>query len=181
MKLDPISNRRLLLQIAAIQAWRRPGCSNLNLKNWYQVLFSKNRQVTIRLIRKWKCFACGAGLAEGSTGDHLIALAEGGSDSIENFSPLCQPCNSSKGKIDLLVWWHTRGRKLNELSPDVLCAYARLRFAFLHDSVRSDGLDSRASDEAVFLISETMENLSYVQQSILLDIGGTKADYKERE
>lgn len=171
--LNPISNRRLLLQLAAIQAWRRPGGTTFQSKNWYQPLFGENRRVIIRLIRTWTCFACGSKLPADSTGDHLVAKAEGGSDALDNFAPLCQPCNSSKGKKDLLVWWFSSGRKLQSLSVDVICAYARVRFKFLHDAKR---LDEPANPLAVALVNEAILNLPYEKQTILSNIGGEKAD-----
>ena len=88
-----------------------------------------NRKNILRLARTQHCLACRERLPEGSTGDHIIALASGGPAGAENYLPLCGRCNASKGKRDLLDWWHAKGRSATELPPDVLCAYARLAFA----------------------------------------------------
>jgi HNH endonuclease len=71
---------------------------------------------------------CGNQLAPTSTGDHIIPLVEGGAPGIENYAPLCQPCNSSKHKRDLLEWWQAKGHSFLQLPLDVLTAYARLHF-----------------------------------------------------
>ena len=170
-----LSHRRVLLQLAAISVWRMPGGSGFVSKNWYQVLFSDNRRVIIRLIRSWTCCCCGERLPENSTGDHILARANGGTDSLSNFLPLCPPCNSSKGSKDLLVWWRSAGRKLNSLSVDVICAYARIRFKFLHDAKL---LDEPADPLAVALVDEAIQCLPQAKQTLILNIGGPKADLK---
>ena len=43
---------------------------------------------------KWRCAACGR--QEPLTKDHIVAVAQGGSDDIRNIQPLCRSCNSSK-------------------------------------------------------------------------------------
>lgn len=40
------------------------------------------------------CLACGS---ENITVDHVVPLASGGTNTIDNLQPLCGPCNSSKG------------------------------------------------------------------------------------
>ena len=42
-----------------------------------------------------RCLRCGEGGR--LSPDHVIALANGGENTIENIQPLCKPCNSSKG------------------------------------------------------------------------------------
>ena len=87
-----------------------------------------NRRVVIRLIQRDTCLCCGRAMAENSTGDHLVALANGGGAGADNYVALCGRCNSSKGTRDFLAWWLQRGRRVSELPGDVLTAYARLTF-----------------------------------------------------
>ena len=169
----PTTWRRLLLQLAMISVWRRPGGSAFVPRNPYQVLYGENRRVTIRLIRSWTCFACGEKLPADSTGDHIVARAAGGSDALENFLPLCQPCNSSKGKKDLLVWWHWKGWTLKRMPADVICAYARVLWTHLHDAGCGD---KPAPAEAAELVEAAIRELPYAKQTILARIGGEKAD-----
>ena len=90
---------------------------------------NSNRKGVMRLIRRPDCLSCENKLSDGSTGDHIIAVAAGGPAGVENYIPLCGRCNSSKGTRDLLAWWRLRGRPVSLLPPDALCAYARLSFA----------------------------------------------------
>jgi hypothetical protein len=41
--------------------------------------------------------------------DHLVPRARGGQDESDNIVWACSPCNSSKGKSDLLVWTSRKG------------------------------------------------------------------------
>jgi len=89
-----------------------------------------SRKAAIRLIRASTCLNCAEPLSPESTGDHLLALANGGPAGLENYVPLCGRCNSSKGTRDFLDWWiERRGRSARELPPDVLATYCRLQFA----------------------------------------------------
>jgi len=51
----------------------------------------------------YKCAKCGEQVS--LTGDHGIPLSKGGSNSIDNIQPLCQPCNS--GKKDRIADYRT--------------------------------------------------------------------------
>lgn len=175
--MDKRSYRRLLLQLGMISVWRQTGGSNFVSKNPYQILYGENRRVIIRMIRRFTCISCSVQLPEDSTGDHIIPSALGGSDKLENFLPLCQPCNSSKGKRDLLVWWRWKKCSLKRMPTDVICAYARVMWTHLHDAGR---VDEPAPDEAVSLVDEAIRALPYAKRAILSSIGGLKADLHSR-
>lgn len=53
----------------------------------------------------YRCVGCGS--QHELTPDHIVPLAEGGSNEIDNLQTLCGPCNSSKGKK--LVWSGRKG------------------------------------------------------------------------
>lgn len=44
-------------------------------------------------------------------GDHVVPLALGGADSIDNIVPACQRCNTSKGTLTLDEWAVSRERR----------------------------------------------------------------------
>ena len=44
-----------------------------------------------------RCLRCGTKPAEGLTVDHIVPLALGGSNTIDNIQPLCSTCNGIKG------------------------------------------------------------------------------------
>ncbi|MFD4257582.1 HNH endonuclease [Streptomyces sp. NPDC058534] len=50
-----------------------------------------------------KCAYCDR--RDGTTVDHLIPFADGGSDDLDNFVPACSPCNNKKRKRDPVVWY----------------------------------------------------------------------------
>lgn len=52
------------------------------------------------------CVYC---LEPASTRDHVVPIAKGGSNSIENIVPSCPTCNSSKNDTGVLVWMARRG------------------------------------------------------------------------
>lgn len=68
--------------------------------------FTVNEWVDLRESYGNRCLCCGQregdiSIKNGSsikiTPDHVIPLARGGSNSIDNIQPLCVPCNASKG------------------------------------------------------------------------------------
>jgi len=62
----------------------------------------------IKIIAGSTCSYCGA---PGPLAlDHLVPRSAGGQDSGDNLILACKPCNSSKGRRDLLEWMHTKGK-----------------------------------------------------------------------
>jgi 5-methylcytosine-specific restriction endonuclease McrA len=49
--------------------------------------------------------------------DHLVPLAAGGLDRVENLVPACDTCNGSKGNRTLIVWLATGPDCLRNLTP----------------------------------------------------------------
>lgn len=89
------------------------------------------RGSVLRMVRSSLCVGCRVPVSARSAGDHLIPLHDGGSDSAENYVPMCRSCNSSKGKRDLLEWWESKDRDPLALGLDTLTIYARLKFRWL--------------------------------------------------
>jgi len=56
----------------------------------------------------YTCAYCGS--TENLTIDHIVALADGGSHSLDNLTVACMSCNCSKGAKPLIEWlsWKTR-------------------------------------------------------------------------
>jgi HNH endonuclease len=58
----------------------------------------KRRKLPYRAVwdrDDWTCQACST--HRDLTVDHVVAVANGGTDDMDNLQTLCQPCNSSKG------------------------------------------------------------------------------------
>jgi hypothetical protein len=62
----------------------------------------------IKLTSGVKCSYCGS--SESITLDHVFPRFVGGVDSCDNLTYACRPCNSSKGKKDLLEWMNDKGQ-----------------------------------------------------------------------
>jgi hypothetical protein len=77
---------------------------------------------------------CGATIAKNSTGHHLIPTYKGGPNSVENYSSLCRPCNSSKGTKDMVEWWISKGKTIDQLDLDVVVAYARFVYRMMGEA-----------------------------------------------
>jgi len=100
-------------------------------------LRSASRNTVIRLASLGRCINCETSVPSNSTGNHLVPISKGGSQSIENFAPLCKSCNSSKGPRDLLEWWVSYQRKtIARLNLDALCVYLRLTYQILEKENR---------------------------------------------
>lgn len=136
-----------LAEMHAIQGWMRLpldkngrpyGPGYFRKRNWHDYLKWRNRKVAYRL-QAWRwCVACGEPIPEASTGDHLIPISQGGPDDATNYAPLCPRCNVSKGRRDFWDWWLRKGLRVDQVDrtvmADLLCAYARLRYAQLSEA-----------------------------------------------
>lgn len=95
-------------------------------------LGSRSRHAVRRVSLLGKRIVCGTVVPTNSTGDHPFSISEGGTQSIENFAPLCKSCSFSKGDKDLLEWWtEGRQRTISMLNLDALCVYLRLTYQML--------------------------------------------------
>jgi hypothetical protein len=135
-----LDNERALVALYLLQDFRRvTEASQPPAPGWFHRhgvvvgITGENRKLTARLVRRTDCLACLSPLPQDSTGDHLVALANGGAPGLANYIPLCGRCNSSKRTRDFLEWWELRGRSVAELPVDVLAAYCRLTFQHLRD------------------------------------------------
>ena len=58
-----------------------------------------------RRARKWvrgqPCAHCGT--YDDITADHIISLEQGGSSTMDNYQPLCRPCNTWKRNLEARV------------------------------------------------------------------------------
>jgi hypothetical protein len=131
-----------LVQLQAVQSFLRLplapdgkvyGPGFFHTRDWVKSLESENRRVTLRVGSRRSCAVCGGGLSGSSTGDHLIPLAKGGPVGAQNFLPLCRSCNASKGPRDFLEWLSGRSFDIRLLDLDAVCAYARLKYAWLKE------------------------------------------------
>lgn len=78
---NPDSNRKYKKVRRALES-----VNHFTEAEWLQLLERYNHQ----------CLSCGS--MERLSADHVVPLALGGSNSIDNIQPLCIPCNSKKGK-----------------------------------------------------------------------------------
>jgi hypothetical protein len=140
---QPVTLAESLISLFVLQQWfhvplakdgRAYGANwFLNQKDGFlNGINQESRRVILRLIAAARCIACGETVnIETSAGDHLIAIARGGRNSLTNYLPMCRSDNASKGKKDLIEWWLWKGRPMATLSKDVLCIYARLHWQLL--------------------------------------------------
>ncbi len=106
----------------------RPGFFR-NVAPFNSAVRSNDRKNPQILTNLHACYACSKPVNPLAMGDHLIPKKIGGSDSVDNFGPMCPRCNSSKGTRDALEW--LAGKKsfnLNTMNLEILVAYTRQMF-----------------------------------------------------
>lgn len=74
------------LHFISYESRRSKANSKISNKKTREKVFEKNG---------WKCCLCGS--TEKLSIDHIVSVASGGSNEIENLQTLCVPCNSKKG------------------------------------------------------------------------------------
>lgn len=171
----------LLVQLHAFQSFRRLphkdgapyGPGFFYGRDWAgRLTTDENRRVSFRLWDIRVCLMCEGELSRSSTGDHCVALVAGGPNGAQNYIPLCRSCNASKGRKDFLEWWTFRGRLLEQLPNDAICAYARLTWRYL-DGRR----DSAAPDWIYEAVSEAASSLPTSRHALALQ--GLRAPMEE--
>lgn len=132
------SNRHCWYGLYALQQWEclgltregRPYGPGFFPKAIPAILAGLNhlsRTTVLKHLATPVCLACALPIDLSKTrGDHLIPLARGGTESLENTLLLCRRCNSSKGTKDVLEWWLFLAREPFTLPRRVLVLYARL-------------------------------------------------------
>ncbi len=164
--MSSLSNKQTLVGICTWQFWYGPIASSgkaygLNmLKRGFEyadkTLHSDSRKTVIRM-QQLPCYNCGASRPSNTEGDHLIPTALGGPDSIENFSPLCAKCNSSKGKKDLIDWWVNHQNKSGATLPlDVVVVYVRFMFQILEKQGKLNESAPGYYEKALVQVRDTM-------------------------
>jgi hypothetical protein len=108
-------------------------------ERWQVCIARPSRDLTLRLARRMECIACGEPIAPNGTGDHIVARSLWAApEGAENYLPLCQPHNSSKGRKNLLAWWHGKGLPPAGLVPDPLLQFARVTYAYVARNTLAD-------------------------------------------
>ncbi len=156
-----ISNWDGLLQLAAQVMHQEPGGPRspnflADANRFEKTCKSESRRTIQRLIRSGVCCACGIPVDELASGDHVVPTTAGGHSGIENFLPMCVPCNASKGKRDLLVWTASKDRTLRQLGPDAIIIYIRN----VRPIIEANGeLDLPAETYLITLLAEFADTL----------------------
>jgi len=102
---------------ASVRAWKEAHKDVVNLHNRNRRARKEESSGThtasdirqILSLQKSKCAACKTKLSSGYHVDHVIALANGGSNDKYNLQILCQPCNNSKHAKDPIDFMQSRG------------------------------------------------------------------------
>lgn len=66
----------------------------------------------LMILQKYKCANCGASIRKEYHADHIMPLARGGSNWIENIQLLCPHCNLCKHDKDPIAWAQENGQLL---------------------------------------------------------------------
>lgn len=134
-----MSNFEALFIVFAVQHFRHagkpkdgdfygPGYFRNPSRNFITGLTTESRRAALRLARRLTCIACDAPVSEDGVGDHVIPTSWGGPNRLDNYLPMCQPCNSAKGARHFLDWRRPTGKTAADLDPDALCVIARITF-----------------------------------------------------
>lgn len=69
------------------------------------------KQISELLIKqRGRCACCRVRLGAKFHRDHIVSLAQGGTNEIHNIQLLCRPCNLAKGAKDPIMWAQQQGR-----------------------------------------------------------------------
>lgn len=133
----PLTHGQGLLALYMLQNWEcfaprkvgdpyAPGYFPRHVASALHGIANRTRKTALGQVGAAVCLGCGTSVDLTRTeGDHLIAKAYGGRETLQNTVVLCRPCNSSKGTKDLLEWWLFKGKPVADLPRSVLCVYTR--------------------------------------------------------
>ena len=88
---DPIRTATDAVNLAAMSL----GVDQVALSRTVRRGFTVNQSRQVWDRDGWSCVTCGSHVA--LTVDHIVPVARGGSDDLDNLQTMCQPCNSRKG------------------------------------------------------------------------------------
>jgi 5-methylcytosine-specific restriction endonuclease McrA len=113
--IDAQSSHPMALESAQIGQWRRAELQARNMTSWGSyvepdypcIIRTTLRRSGLKLSVRWsilsrdnrRCVVCGSSAEQGATleVDHIISVADGGTDQPENLRTLCFDCNRGKG------------------------------------------------------------------------------------
>ncbi len=166
------------------QKWKTPEEKEI----WYTKFSAARRRKRIYLFhkQKGKCDLCGAkmwldnGKNKGysnhkATLEHIIAQADGGTDSYRNLSVTCKLCNSTRGTIDYYKFKRFRRNKKKWER------YLRFKeFRALRDRQKRSRIIIANADENIFILALAMHNSCVIKSWVdFLIIKSEEAKIKE--
>lgn len=147
---DTLTKAHGLVALYALQQWEafaprylsdplRPSYFYTHVEEFLNGLTNGTRKTAMAHLASQTCIACDAPVdLRRTVGDHIIPLAAGGPESVQNSLLLCRPCNSSKGTKDLLEWWLFKDYPVPAFDRTVLCLYCRIQWQQYGETILSE-------------------------------------------
>jgi len=85
------------------ETYREKKIAQCHARRTVSGLYTAEEFEAVKEFFDYSCAYCGKQVA--LTVDHVVPLASGGSNNIENIVPACLSCNCSKGSREMLSWY----------------------------------------------------------------------------